>query len=72
MLSPLIRVRITLTAVLLIGSVYQAQPQVQAQWRGNDRRVVYTEQQTLEVWPATGPELLRSSSEIGSGYGSQV
>ncbi|HNW74831.1 MAG TPA: PQQ-binding-like beta-propeller repeat protein [Bacteroidales bacterium] len=72
MLSPLIRVRITLTAILLIGSVYQAQPQVQAQWRGNDRRGVYPEQQTLEVWPATGPELLWSSSEIGSGYGSPV
>ncbi len=70
--SLLNRVRITLTTLCLFGFISQALPQVQAQWRGNDRRGIYSEPTSLESWPTTGPKLLWSSREVGSGYGSPV
>ena len=46
--------------------------QVEAQWRGNDRRGIYPGAGNLEIWPENGPKLLWSTEIIGDGYGSPV
>lgn len=46
--------------------------QVRAEWRGNDRRGIYSEPSALNVWPEGGPKLLWSTEEVGVGYGSPV
>lgn len=40
------------------------------QWRGPDRAGVSRESGLLKQWPASGPSLVWSASNLGSGYGS--
>ena len=43
-----------------------------SQWRGPNRDGIYNENNLLKSWPEKGPELLWSTEEIGSGFGSPV
>lgn len=43
--------------------------QAVAQFRGPDRDGVYPEQNLLTSWPAEGPVLLWSNTDVGNGYG---
>src|SRR5688500_12317598 len=40
------------------------------QWRGPDRAGVSRESGLLKQWPSSGPSLVWSASNLGSGYGS--
>ena len=40
------------------------------QWRGPDRNGLSTESALLTEWPANGPPVVWSASELGAGYGS--
>jgi len=57
--------------LLLIPPV-SAYSQITAQWRGPDRSGIYVEKGLAEEWPAEGPTLLWTNTEIGKGYSSAV
>ena len=40
------------------------------QWQGLDRTRISKETGLLKEWPATGPRLIWTAIELGSGYGS--
>lgn len=48
------------------------QGQTVNQWRGPARDGIYPEKNLMKNWPESGPVLLWTTSEIGSGYGSPV
>lgn len=56
----------------LIVAVQTSQSQNIAQWRGANRDGAYTDKNLLKTWPESGPKLLWSNEEIGSGFGSPV
>ena len=62
-----------LVTILILGILtLRSESQVTAQWRGPDRSGGYPETGLLREWPAGGPALLWSASDIGKGYSSAV
>jgi outer membrane protein assembly factor BamB len=58
--------------LILFLSSCQNESKNPAQWRGLNRDGIYYDQNLLQSWPESGPELLWSTEEIGNGYGSAV
>ena len=54
-------------SVLITG---QNKAQQISQWRGDNRTGIYNDENLLEEWPESGPELLWSVNGIGEGYSS--
>jgi len=42
------------------------------QWRGEDRKGIYPDNNLADQWPNEGPELVLEINDIGNGYGSPV
>jgi outer membrane protein assembly factor BamB len=64
---------LTLIAALGMASAAggQAPPDTDwPQWRGSDRTGVSRESGLMKLWPASGPPLVWSASDLGAGYGS--
>lgn len=43
-----------------------------SQWRGHERKGIFTESNLLKEWPESGPQLLWEYDSVGNGYGSPV
>lgn len=55
---------------LIVGVNAQSAPTDWPQWRGPERSGVSKETGLLRQWPRTGPALVWSASQLGSGFGS--
>ncbi len=68
---PSITLRISILSMLL-GIIFPliSISQNTSQWRGSERHGIYPDKELLESWPAEGPALVRTYTEIGNGYGS--
>ena len=58
-----------LSAIFLLFSCSQNKTEIY-QWRGEDRKGIFDEQNLLKEWPEAGPEELWYVEGIGDGYGS--
>nr|WP_319509955.1 PQQ-binding-like beta-propeller repeat protein [uncultured Draconibacterium sp.] len=58
-----------LAAIFLLFSCSQNKTEIY-QWRGEDRKGIFDEQNLLKEWPEAGPEELWYVEGIGDGYGS--
>ena len=67
------RIAVTLVFTLAMAAVAGGQATPAAdwpQWRGPDRTGLSSETGLLKQWPASGPSLQWSASNLGGGYGS--
>jgi len=60
-------IQIIMLCVIISGQIHA---QVRSQWRGENRNGIYLEEDLLDKWPESGPELLWSINGIGEGYSS--
>ena len=58
--------------LLIVLAVLAENICAQTQWRGPNRDGIYPEKNLLKEWPADGPKLLWSFSDLGTGQGSAV
>ncbi len=56
----------------LFAECFPAKSQTLSQWRGVNRDGIYSDQNLLKIWPASGPKMLWLTEGIGNGYGSPV
>ncbi len=59
-----------LTCIIQCILISSSLAQVPTKWRGPNGNGTYNETGLLKKWPATGPELLWSFTQLGSGYSS--
>jgi outer membrane protein assembly factor BamB len=64
------KIRIFIQFLLLQLFFFTSHAQIISQWRGVDRKGVYSESGLLESWPTGGPKLKWVTDSIGNGYGS--
>ncbi|MFY9557345.1 MAG: PQQ-binding-like beta-propeller repeat protein [Blastocatellia bacterium] len=65
--------RLALLLTLLVAHAASSSPVTRSdwpQWHGPDRTALSTETGLLKFWPANGPPLVWSISDLGEGYGS--
>ncbi|MEI8006630.1 MAG: PQQ-binding-like beta-propeller repeat protein [Bacteroidota bacterium] len=65
-----LRLSISLFVLLLFSSAVLSQSA--SQWRGVDRRGIYSESALQKFWPPEGPALIWANEDIGNGFGSPV
>src|SRR5512133_3572525 len=63
-------IRLLVVIIFILNISQEGKSQTLAQWRGTDRKGVYTDIALKKSWPVGGPRLVWSLDDIGNGFGS--